>query len=103
MMKKAKFHDRNREKIYTIVFLSLTTFLFFGMTPLLVSKNFQTVEIEDGPVKEIFKAGLYADFNSEWFQNIAPIITEVMLFNAFWPFIEFLIFWFWRYIWRALD
>jgi len=47
--------------------------------------------------------GTYNDFNSYWFGDIGETIFAAMIFNIFWPFIEFSLFWAIRTVYRMLD
>jgi hypothetical protein len=43
------------------------------------------------------------DFNSTWFTDIGDTLVGAMLFNVYWPALEFFTFWGMRYGYRLLD
>lgn len=50
----------------------------------------------------VFK-GSASDFNTPWFKDIGNTIVGAMLFNIYWPLIEFFSFYFMRVGKRWLD
>jgi hypothetical protein len=44
-----------------------------------------------------------SDFNSKWFSDIGVTLTGAMLFNVYWPIIEFFVFGAMRQAYRCLD
>lgn len=44
-----------------------------------------------------------SDFNSKWFSDIGVTLTGAMLFNVYWPIIEFFVFGAMRQAFRCLD
>jgi hypothetical protein len=44
-----------------------------------------------------------SDFNSSWFSDIGVTLTGAMLFNVYWPIIEFFVFGGLRQAYRCLD
>lgn len=48
-------------------------------------------------------SGPYNDFNSDWFRFTGNVILGAMIFNAFYPIMEFLGFYFLRLIKRLID
>ena len=48
----------------------------------------------------LFKKGLYNDFNSNWFMDVGQNVYEIMKFNIYMPIITFLTTWAMRYALR---
>jgi len=48
-------------------------------------------------------SGIYTDFNSYWFKDIGYIMIYDMVFNVFWPLIEFAMYYAIRHIYRMID
>jgi hypothetical protein len=44
-----------------------------------------------------------SDFNSRWFSDIGVTLTGAMLFNVYWPIVEFFVWAFVRQAKRFLD
>ena len=53
-------------------------------------------------IKRMF-SGLYTDFNAFWFNDVGSFIVSTMVFNMFYPMIEFFGYLGIRVIYRALD
>ena len=51
---------------------------------------------------QIFK-GLYADFNSLWYNDVGVSITSIMVSNMYWPLLEMVIFTGLRIGYRMID
>ena len=47
--------------------------------------------------------GIYTDYNAIWFNDVGTLICSSMLFNMFYPLIEFFLFWPLRLLARAWD
>lgn len=54
-------------------------------------------------VIQAFFGGIYTDLNAFWFEDIGLKIVSTMMFNAFYPPIEFIGFYGMRYFFRVLD
>lgn len=55
-----------------------------------------------GPLGKIF-SGALGDFNSWWFNDIGNTLVGAMMFNVYWPAMEFVGWWFYRTGFRLLD
>ncbi len=67
---------------------------------LLVNANFGQIAI---PIfEEIFK-GKYPDFTPQWYNDIGDVLVGVMIFNIYWPLIEFIFFYAMRVLFRQWD
>lgn len=58
---------------------------------------------EQGPVLGFIFRGSIPDFNSLWFNDIGYSMMYAMVFNVFWPIMEFFAFWGLRLLFRILD
>jgi hypothetical protein len=47
--------------------------------------------------------GAYSDFNSAWFMDIGSTLVGAMMFNVYYPVIEFFMWWGLRVLFRVLD
>jgi len=43
------------------------------------------------------------DFNSSWFTDIGDTLVAAMMFNVYWPVLEFFMYWGMRYGYRLMD
>ena len=66
---------------------------------LLVNANFN----EQAGFLSLFFSGMVPDFNTWWFQDIGNTLIGAMLFNVYWPVLEFFVFWGMRFGFRQLD
>ena len=55
-----------------------------------------------GPTQSFF-AGIYTDINAYWFNDVGSMIVSTMIFNAYYPVIEFFGYWALRMVFRCLD
>ena len=77
----------------------LVQYLNTGFLLLLVNANMT----EQGPILGFFFTGGIADFNSPWFNDIGNTIIGAMMYNIYWPIVEFFLFWGMRTGFRMLD
>ena len=69
--------------------LFISKFFNSGMLIWLSTTNFSEQGI---PILSTYlTSGEYTDFNSDWFQEVGPVIVETMQAAAFMPIIEFMI------------
>ena len=47
--------------------------------------------------------GSYADFTAPWYEDIGNTLVAAMLFNIYWPIIEFFMYWGLRFLFRQMD
>lgn len=50
-----------------------------------------------------FNKGSFGDFNSTFFKTIGNTLIGTMMFNAYYPLLEFVGYWFMRFAFRWLD
>ena len=50
-----------------------------------------------------FFGGVYTDINAYWFNDVGLMIVSTMIFNMYYPLIEFIGYWALRWLWRAID
>lgn len=53
-------------------------------------------------VEKIF-GGMYTDFNAYWFNDVGDLIVGTMVFNMYYPILEFVMYWAIRWLYRAID
>lgn len=92
-------------KTETIQLMYITKFTFWlqffntAFIFLLVNGN-----LSEQPISFGAKDGPYADFNSDWFRTVGNVLIDTMLFNAWFPLLEFVAYWFlFRFIYRCFD
>lgn len=51
----------------------------------------------------LFFNGAVADFNSWWFSDIGNTLIGAMMFNIYWPVLEFFVWFGYRTLFRQLD
>ena len=57
-----------------------------------------------GPIVNLLFQGVYPfGKNAQWYNDIGSLVIGTLLFNLYWPIVEFLGFWSMRYLFRALD
>jgi hypothetical protein len=60
-----------------------------------LSEQFFSFGITEGP---------YSDFNSDWFRTVGNVLIDTMLFNAWFPLLEFVAYWYlFRFLYRFFD
>ena len=47
--------------------------------------------------------GIYTDINAFWFNDVGLMIISTMVFNMYYPLIEFIGYWALRWLYRAID
>ena len=52
---------------------------------------------------EDFFGGIYTDINAFWFNDVGVMICSTMIFNMYYPVIEFFGYWALRWLYRAID
>jgi hypothetical protein len=58
---------------------------------------------EQGSFLGFFFKGQISDFNATWFNNIGYSMIYAMIYNVFWPIMEFFAYWGLRVLSRVLD
>ena len=81
----------------SIAFLNLFNYGFVYIFAPWDSRN------SDNDVIQAFFGGIYTDINAFWFDDIGHKIVSTMVFNAYYPPIEFIAFYGLRYLVRVLD
>jgi hypothetical protein len=75
---------------------------FFNTALLLLMVNANLSE--QGSFFSIFSRGSgMSDFNSQWFNDIGTTLIKAMIFNVYWPVVEFFVFFGMRSTFRLLD
>ena len=75
---------------------------FFNTALLLLMVN-ANLEEQGFPLNLLSAERGLSDFNSNWFSDIGVTLTGAMLFNVYWPIIEFFVFGGMRKAYRLLD
>jgi len=92
------------EKTETSKLSYITNFTFYaqffntGFLLLLANANFG-----EQPILKKIDGGSMGDYNEQWFLIIGNAIVSTMIINAFFPLVEFAIFWFMRWFARYQD
>lgn len=73
---------------------------FFNTAFLLLMVN---ADLSEQPVTFGATSGNIADFNMTWFNTIGNSLISTILFIAYWPIIEFFMYWGLRVLFRCLD
>lgn len=84
------------ERITTVTFLCQ----FFNTAFIMLLVN---ADLSEQPISLGFTTGTIGDFNSPFFRNIGNTLIGTMIFNAYYPLIEFCLYWSLRVLFRALD
>jgi hypothetical protein len=85
---------RTTKVTFYVLFLN-TAFLLLLVNANLIEQPFLTWKSEsDAP---------YSDFNMDWFRNTGNLIVATMIFNAYYPILEFAMYWGMRIGYRLLD
>ena len=50
-----------------------------------------------------FFGGVYTDLNAFWFNDVGVMIASTMIFNMYYPALEFIGYWALRYLFRVID
>lgn len=75
---------------------------FFNTGILLILTNANREEV-DLPIIGTLLNGLYPDFTAKWYNDIGVSLVKTMRFNAFFPIIEFFMWWGMKVGFRILD
>ena len=59
--------------------------------------------LSEQPITFWLTSGSLPDFNSAWFRSVGDIIVAAMIFNVYYPLLEFVMFWGLRFLYRCLD
>ncbi len=59
--------------------------------------------LSEQPITFWLTSGAIPDFNSAWFRSVGDIIVAAMIFNVYYPLLEFVMFWGLRFLFRCLD
>ena len=54
-------------------------------------------------LENTFYQGLYGDFTLNWYKNIGKLLVDTMIFNIYWPVLEFILLYLWRLLFRLID
>jgi hypothetical protein len=90
-----KSESSKADFIKTTVFYA--AFFYTGLQSFVASINFRSIEASSG------SKGIYTDFNSYWFKDIGFIMIYNMVYNVFWPIMEFFIYYLLRHLYRMCD
>lgn len=78
------------ERIYEVTKLTfIVQFLNTAILPLLANAS--------------FLGGQFSDFNTDWFRTTGNLIVSTMIFNAWYPLLEFVVYYLMRLLSRLLD
>ena len=90
-------------KTETQLLTSITMFTFlaqFFNTAFLFTIVNANME-EQTPFSFGINSGSYTDFNSMWYKSVGNIIVDAMIFNAWFPLLEIVVYWFlYRFLYR---
>lgn len=73
---------------------------FFNTAFLLLMVN---ADLSEQPINFGVTSGNIADFNMEWFRTTGDNLIDTILFIAYWPLIEFFMYWGMRIAFRCMD
>lgn len=100
LAKNIRFKNLTKETnwiMLTIFYMNLFT---YGLVYLLAPWDSSDSNI---PIVRDFFGGLYKDINAFWFNDVGVLIMATMVFNAFYPAIEFFMYWGLRLLFRCMD
>jgi len=83
-------------KTTTITFLVQ----YFNSAFLLLMVN---ANLSEQPITFWLTTGPIPDFNGAWFRSVGDIIVAAMIFNVYYPMLEFIMFWGLRWLFRCMD
>jgi hypothetical protein len=73
---------------------------------LFLNTAFLMVLVNANMSEQIFSFGLngpISDFNSEWFRTTGTFMVQTMIFNAYYPILEFFMYYMMRWFYRVMD
>ena len=92
---------RSEETSTIMSWILIVQFLNMGPFLLLINSDLSMVGI---PIMgDLINQGRYADFTQKWYLDVGPIIVQSMIYNIFWPIIEFFVWYTIRFIKRFMD
>ena len=96
--------NRTRSEETSTIMSWILIVQFLNMGPFLLLINSDLSEIGIPFIGSLFKEGKHGDFTQKWYLDIGPIIVQSMIYNVFWPIIEFFMWWFFlRFLKRLKD
>ena len=85
-------------------FIMLTVFYFslLNYAGVYLLAPYDSFESPINIVNQMF-GGMYTDLNAYWFNDVGVLIVSTMVFNSYYPALEFFMYWGIRYLYRAID
>ena len=85
-------------------FIMLTVFYFYllNYAAVYLMAPIDSMDTDSYFLRQFF-GGMYTDLNAFWFNDIGVLIVSTMVFNSFYPAIEFFMYWGIRYLYRMID
>ena len=99
-MKKIRFKNLTEETKWIMLAIFWLNLFAYGFVYIFAPWDSRNINID---VIQAFFGGIYTDINAYWFDDIGKKIVSTMMFNAFYPPIEFIGFYGIRYLMRVLD
>ena len=99
-MKKIRFKNLTEETKWIMLALFWLNLFVYGFVYIIAPWDSRDSSIR---VIQSFFGGIYTDINAFWFDDIGKKIVSTMMFNAFYPPIEFFGFFGLRYLKRVID
>lgn len=95
--------NRTRSEETSMIMSWILLVQFLNMGPFLLLINSDLSEIGIPFIGSLLKEGKHSDFTQKWYLDIGPIIVQSMIYNVFWPIIEFFIWYSVRFFYRFMD
>lgn len=98
LISKVGFHTESGETSLIMQSIFVATFINTGIILLLTNANLSYSVLSFIPIDNQF-----ADLDRNWYLDIAPSLTQTMLIQAFFPYIEFMMNWSIKWLLRRKD
>jgi len=100
LIKRIGYSTESMQTKYIKNGVFIVSFFNTAVLLLLVNANLSQAGI---PIFGGLLNGQHPDFTGEWYNDIGNNIVSAMLYIAYWPIIEFFVYWFMRLTFRVLD
>ena len=97
---KLRFRSVTDETIWVTIAIYYMSIFNYGIVYLAAPWDSRD---SNSTLLKAFFGGIYPEFNAFWFNDIGTMVISTMIFNAIYPVIEFVGYWFLRYFFRVLD
>jgi hypothetical protein len=101
LVRRISYKTFTKETRNIMLYVFLIQILNTG--PLLLLVNADLSEAKIPILSSIFTGGMHRDFTLKWYEDVGKIIMNAMIYQIYWPFIDFLMWLTYRWVLRLWD